>query len=551
MHCRAKMGLFSSISGHTISKERRIMDNATTHTAADAPSGSFYLSPINEIMNKCDQILHQHRAENPDLYRIIQLKKKNATTETPSEISSENHTKKVNTAAIATNVNSSFPKELRGPQLRARIQESHRKIHQRIVALDADIIPCTQAHNRKCEHQSIGEEREFRADVVAAQIRSWRSMLPNLIRRFSHIPDYRSVTRIKHKITVLMVFGLFTFIFRLNSRREMNRELTSPLILSHLKKLFPEIETIPHADTLARVLENINPKRIETIHISLIKELIKKKKFRKLLIQGCVPITIDGTQKLYRKGLLQDKKWCERKVGDENSDNKQQYIYVLEANITLRNGLTIPLMTEYLYRHNNVLEQANDKQDPETTAFERLSERLKRYFPRLKIILLANAMFATQPVMEILHESHWEYVIRLPKRKLTDFAKQLNSKKPTRISLPNKRYYRKRKQSFYWLTMRRVLSQNSLKPARVNHNMVSDQTGGMDMINFSGKHFPKDIILMGVRWYVAYPLSYRDIEELMAEHGVKVDHATVNRWVIEYSPQLESEFRKKYKRRIR
>lgn len=67
------------------------------------------------------------------------------------------------------------------------------------------------------------------------------------------------------------------------------------------------------------------------------------------------------------------------------------------------------------------------------------------------------------------------------------------------------------------------------------------------MISFSGKQFPKDIILMAVRWYVAYPLSYRNIEEMMAERNVKVDHATLNRWVIEYSPQLENKFRKNYK----
>lgn len=70
------------------------------------------------------------------------------------------------------------------------------------------------------------------------------------------------------------------------------------------------------------------------------------------------------------------------------------------------------------------------------------------------------------------------------------------------------------------------------------------------MISFAGKQFPKDIILMAVRWYVAYPLSYRNIEELMAERNVKVDHATINRWVIEYSPQLENAFRKNYKNPI-
>jgi putative transposase len=62
------------------------------------------------------------------------------------------------------------------------------------------------------------------------------------------------------------------------------------------------------------------------------------------------------------------------------------------------------------------------------------------------------------------------------------------------------------------------------------------------MISFKGAHFPADIILTCVRWYVAYPLSYRHVEELMEERGVSVDHATINRWVLKYSPQLEEAF---------
>ena len=58
-------------------------------------------------------------------------------------------------------------------------------------------------------------------------------------------------------------------------------------------------------------------------------------------------------------------------------------------------------------------------------------------------------------------------------------------------------------------------------------------------ISFKGVHFPQDIMLMGVRWYLAYPLSYRHVEELMAECGVRLDHATIQRWVVKYSPLLE------------
>jgi putative transposase len=61
-------------------------------------------------------------------------------------------------------------------------------------------------------------------------------------------------------------------------------------------------------------------------------------------------------------------------------------------------------------------------------------------------------------------------------------------------------------------------------------------------ISFKGAHFPKEVILMGVRWYVAYPLSTRHVEALMEERGGEVDHATINRWVIKYSPPLEAAF---------
>ena len=54
----------------------------------------------------------------------------------------------------------------------------------------------------------------------------------------------------------------------------------------------------------------------------------------------------------------------------------------------------------------------------------------------------------------------------------------------------------------------------------------------MMAISFKGAHFPQDIILMGVRWYVAYPLSYRHVEELLEERGVPVDHATIQRWLL-------------------
>ncbi|CAH1655076.1 Integrase [Hyphomicrobiales bacterium] len=59
---------------------------------------------------------------------------------------------------------------------------------------------------------------------------------------------------------------------------------------------------------------------------------------------------------------------------------------------------------------------------------------------------------------------------------------------------------------------------------------------------FKGRHFDRSVILLCVRWYLAYGLSLRNLEEMMAERGITVDHATIHRWVIRYSPELLQRF---------
>jgi hypothetical protein len=66
--------------------------------------------------------------------------------------------------------------------------------------------------------------------------------------------------------------------------------------------------------------------------------------------------------------------------------------------------------------------------------------------------------------------------------------------------------------------------------------------GEQVMVEFKGSHFERDVILWAVRWYVAYPISYRQLDEMMVEHGVEVDHATLNRWVLRYVPLLDQAF---------
>ena len=69
------------------------------------------------------------------------------------------------------------------------------------------------------------------------------------------------------------------------------------------------------------------------------------------------------------------------------------------------------------------------------------------------------------------------------------------------------------------------------------------------MLTTKRLRFPIEVILVCIRWYAAYPLSYRHIEEMMEERGVFVDHSSINRWSIRFLPMLEKVFRQ-HKRQV-
>jgi IS6 family transposase len=73
----------------------------------------------------------------------------------------------------------------------------------------------------------------------------------------------------------------------------------------------------------------------------------------------------------------------------------------------------------------------------------------------------------------------------------------------------------------------------------------------MTLINldnpFKWRHYQGDIILLCVRWYLRYRLSYRDLAEMMRERGLTLDHTTIYRWVQAYAPELEKRTKRQLK----
>jgi len=302
--------------------------------------------------------------------------------------------------------------------------------------------------NSKSKYQTIEEEQYARMTATTEQVRLFRAKLPILLNRLSKIKDPRNPKKIKYKLTLLMIYGILIFVLQMASRREANREMTKPMFKENLKLMFPELEDLPHNDTLMRLLEMIDVSEIEKTQLDLVRSLIKKRKFKRYLINDCYPVAIDGTQKFVR-GYLWSDECLQRRIKKGDDEEKQYYVYVLEASLAFNNGMTIPLMSEFLsYAEGDTETQ---KQDCEQKAFKRLAVRLKSEFCRLKIMVLLDGLYPNGPIMEICRNNKWSYMIVLQDGSLKSVWEEYEGLKALLPQNCYKREWGGRKQYFRWV----------------------------------------------------------------------------------------------------
>ena len=350
-------------------------------------------------------------------------------------------------------------------------------MRQRQIA--AGLTPASRpsSANATSPYKTVEDETAARLQAVSEQARLLKAQLPSLLKRLSRIPDPRNPKKTQHQLTTLLLYGLLMFVYQYTSRRQVNREMTSAVFTQNLRELFPELDQLPHADTLYRLLEKIDVEALQEAHIQLITTLIKNKKFRRYLINNCYPVAIDGTQKLTSSRLWSDELLQRKKKKSEGEkENKakgkpadqaqtrtaeslpgaagdhedyQYYVYVLEANLAFRNGMVIPLLTEFLDYEQG--DRESDKQDCETRAFKRLAERLKTYFPRLPMILLLDGLYANGPIMEHCARHRWQFMIVLRDESLPSVWSEYHSLLPYQADHHHRQSWGTRQQRFTWV----------------------------------------------------------------------------------------------------
>jgi len=321
---------------------------------------------------------------------------------------------------------------------------------------------CAQS-NRKDASETVEEEMQERQELAENQARVINQILPPLLEKFSKIPDPRNPKKIKHQITTLLVYGILIFVFQIPSRRKANEMITKPIVWQNLRAAIPEFETMPHSDTLKRLLERIDCEEIQNSYESLLKSLIRKKKFINLLRNKKYVVAVDGSQKFYRDYQWQ-KEALQRRVS-ENGD-MQYYTYVLESVIIFENGMVIPLLTEIL--ENKDFIPGETKQDCERKAFKRLAARIYRLLGK-NVILLGDGLYACEPIIAICRSYKWEYMISLKAGCLPDTWEEAECLIAGGMAESLRAAVGKRLQYYEWIN---GIGSDILKPGKPGRNVV-------------------------------------------------------------------------------
>ena len=249
-------------------------------------------------------------------------------------------------------------------------------------------------------------------NVLSEVITIINQYFPELISKFEGLTDLRNQSYVKYKMKVIFIVRLLGLMSEIKSMQELTRDFNTEETIKNIAKICEiELDEIPHCDTINDVFENIE---VEEIRKYMINRIIRSKMLDKYKIRDrYYHVVIDGTGLAASKKKYNENCLVKNKT-DKNGNEYQEYsTYVLEAKLVV-GDLVISIGSEFIENEKEDIK----KQDCEINAFKRLAEKIKKEYPRLKIIIGADALYASKSVIDICKGNKWKYIIRFKEGKI-------------------------------------------------------------------------------------------------------------------------------------
>lgn len=247
---------------------------------------------------------------------------------------------------------------------------------------------------------------------------------PELIKMFEGLTDLRHQSYVIYKMKVIFMVRLLGLMCEIKSMHELTRDFNTDEAIKNIAQICGlELEEIPHCDTINDVFEQIKSEEIEKIIKYMITKLIRSKMLEKYKIRDkYYHIVVDGTglatsRKKYNKNCLVKNKT------DKNGKEYQEYsTYVLEAKLVV-GDMVFSIGSEFVENEDETI----GKQDCEIKAFKRLAKKIKKEYPRLKIIIGADALYASKSIIDICKKNGWKYIIRFKEGAIPTLYKEFKT----------------------------------------------------------------------------------------------------------------------------
>ena len=289
---------------------------------------------------------------------------------------------------------------------------------------------------KKSEGLSRKQKRELMKDkdFLKELLKIIKKYFPQLTSMFSSLTDKRHKSYITYKMRTIIMTRLLALLCGITTMKEINTEFKTELAIANLSKICnQELKEIPDWQTIQDVIEQLDYNEIDNIRKYMFKALLRSKMFDKFRYNGHIQLIVDAT------GLTTLDYNLNGNCLTRTRDCKVKYYkYVLEAKVVFFN-MVISIDSEWIENINSNTEK--EKQDCEVNAFKRMALRIKDNYPKLKFIVTGDALYATDPMMNICENYNWKYIFNLKLDRLKEVASQFegNIKLENETSLPN--YY--------------------------------------------------------------------------------------------------------------
>lgn len=255
---------------------------------------------------------------------------------------------------------------------------------------------------------------------------------PGLFRDFAGTKDPRNQSYTGYSNDELLGTVFYKGIAGIRSMQSMTYEFNRESIVGNLYSFMgkEQKEYLPHAVTVNEYFERLPPEELQKVQQKQVYGLLRSKAFYDARFQKKWLVIVDGTQ-TYSGSRKLNEGCLERhyKKGTEE-ESVNYHCDVLEAKIVFGDKLIVSIASEFIENNAEDAERQKDmseeerKQDCETKAFKRLAEKMKEAFPRLPMILLADSLYASEPVMDICRDNGWEFIIRYKTGSIPSIAEE-------------------------------------------------------------------------------------------------------------------------------